>query len=286
MYFFITYLRTVFGYLFQRRRLFFYQSVILFFKRRHSFGAVQSQIQVGINLNIKVLLRNHDKSINRTVANQTVSAVKADVLRRFNHTHDSEGIGFQAVTDVGGFQIKRNLAADRKIHARKRTLFHHTLARIFRQSAFLEHRAVQIVFVLLCRAGRYRKRFYNDTGVVGCLNKAVHRICRHHPADSVGVFYGVDILIGKTQSGFQVKIHQTGVGKIMGCRQFHVGTANLYTCKKSGSYRYNCKDRQKTVFCFPYFPKQFLSQDFFHWYPLSFPAGDNPLHPISRTKLV
>ena len=191
-----------------------------------------SQVHIGIGFIGKGIGRQIEEAAHRAVAQRAAAPLKIDVKGGFHHAHHSESFDRKGVAQVPFLQKQGDLAAHLEPFPGVNAVLHQAFVFFFRPAPLFEHRLVQGIRVVFAaqfiREGphQHRSAFVN-------LDKGIQRVGWGHCFHAGLAAQSVDIPFGKTHGGFQLKIHQVLVFKILLGRFFHIGASGFDAGEKT-----------------------------------------------------
>ena len=120
-------------------------------------------------------------------------------------------------------------------------MLYQTFIFLFRPAAFLEHRHIDGVLIVL--GADFPAPGPHQHGVPpGRLHKGIHRIGRGNAGDILLGFQAVHIFFREAHRGFQVHIHQILVFKILLSGLFHIRTGGFDAGEKAHTQQHDAQN--------------------------------------------
>ena len=141
----------------------------------------------------KGIFRQIEKGTDGAIAHAAAAPFKIDVHGGLDHTHNGEGLGFQALRQIAFFQEQGDGLAHLEAFAGIHPMLYQTFIFLFRPAAFLEHRHIDGVLIVL-GADFPAPGPYQHGVPLGRLHKGIHRIGRGNTGDILLGFQAVHIL--------------------------------------------------------------------------------------------
>ena len=204
-------------------------------------GTLGGQVDLGVGLKGKILLRDVEYQLDCAVAHAGRLALKAEIVRVMHNAYNGVDGGVQLRVQRLVCAAYHQLGADGvggvQLHG---TGLDHALAGGRRQAAL--HKAETVDRVVVRRGQAVGAA---DDGVAVCLDQQIGRVARLHLAHAVHLPERGNILVSQAQSGDNAQIVEIGIIHIALHRLLHVDGGAVQPGQKAYAQRHDGKHGSK-----------------------------------------